>query len=134
MCFQNYGLRKTPFQETIPEDTCKRDQTLLKCDPQHNCHIYWSLWRQFSQTKCFLVIWKVLRMFINISTTNEKYSLLNRANLREPIQVQLWKKGKTFPHFFSCIFQLQLTFWTSWKREDPDSWCISEITDSEKRC
>ena len=49
-------------------------------------------------------------MFPNIWTTNEKYSLLNRDNLRQPIQVQLWKKEKTFPHFFSAFFKCSLNF------------------------
>ena len=49
-------------------------------------------------------------MFVNVLTTNEKYSLLNRDNLRPSIQVQLCKKEKTFPDFFFCIFEMLLKF------------------------
>ena len=40
-------------------------------------------------------------MFVNILATNEKYSLVNRNNLRQPIQVELSKKEKTFSEFIS---------------------------------
>ena len=49
-------------------------------------------------------------MFVNIFTGDDKYSLLNRDNLRPPIQGQLCKKEKTFPDFFFCIFEMLLKF------------------------
>ena len=32
-----------------------------------------------------------------------------------------------------CIFEINIKFWTISKKDDPQSLCISEITDSEKR-
>ena len=49
-------------------------------------------------------------MFVNVLTTNEKYSLLNRENLRPSVQVQLCKKEKTFPDFFSPFLKCCLNF------------------------
>ena len=35
-------------------------------------------------------------MLVNTFSANEKYSLLNRDNLKQPIQMQLLQKQKTF--------------------------------------
>ena len=37
---------------------------------------------------------------INKSTANDNYSLLNRDNLTQPIQIQLSQKQKAFSQFF----------------------------------
>ena len=47
-----------------------------------------------------LVINKVLRLFVNTLTVEDKHYLLNRDNLRQPIQMQVSKKEKTFAEFF----------------------------------
>ena len=36
----------------------------------------------------------MLRLFVNTLTANEKYCLLNRDNLMQPIQMQLSQKQK----------------------------------------
>ena len=71
---------------------------------------YWSLRRQLSWKKSFLVLCKVLRMFFNILTSNKKYSLLNGDNLRHPIRMQLSQKEKTFSQFFSAFLKCRLSF------------------------
>ena len=43
-----------------------------------------------------LVICKFLRLFVNFMTADDKYSLLNRDNLIQHIQMQLSKKQKNF--------------------------------------
>ena len=50
--------------------------------------------------KSVLVIHKILRQFFNILTVDEKYYLLKRDNLTEPIQIQLSQKEKTFSGSF----------------------------------
>ena len=47
-----------------------------------------------------LVINKVLRLFVNTLTVEDKHYLLNRDNLRQPIQMQVSKKEKTSAEFF----------------------------------
>ena len=39
-----------------------------------------------------LAIYKILGLFINVLTADDKYSLLIRDNLAQPIQLQLSKK------------------------------------------
>ena len=49
-------------------------------------------------------------MFANISTADDKYSLLNRDNLRKPIQMQLSQKKKTFSKLVSAFLKCRLNF------------------------
>ena len=73
-------------------------------------HIYCSLWRQLSWRKSLLVICKFLSMFVNILTADDKYYLLNRNNLRQPIQMQLSQRKETFPELISSFLKTVLNF------------------------
>ena len=54
--------------------------------------------------KSLLVIHKILRVFFNTLTVDDKHYLLNRDNLTQPIQIQLSQKEKTFSPFFFFAF------------------------------
>ena len=71
-------------------------------------------------------------MFVNTLTANDKYSLLNRRNLTQPIQVLLSDKVKSFSQFFFAFLKFTLNFEHFQKKDDPHSRCISEIAVSEK--
>ena len=92
--------KKSTFRGPFEKQHVKEDQTLLRSKQHHLYHIYWSQWRQLSWNKSLLVICKVLRMFVNILTGDDKYFLVNRDNLRQPIQMQLSEKKKTISDFF----------------------------------
>ena len=79
-----------------------------------------------------LVLWKILRRFVNTLTDDDKYSLLYRENLTQPIQILLSLKEKTFFHFFAAFLKYTLNFARFQKKNDPHSRCISQITVSEK--
>ena len=49
---------------------------------------------KLSWEKSVLVICKILGLFVNTLTTDDKYSLLNRVNLTHPMQMELSKKQK----------------------------------------
>ena len=51
-----------------------------------------------------LVLCKILRLFVNTVNDDDKYSLVYRDNLTQPIQIQLSQKQKTF-YNFSLDFQ-----------------------------
>ena len=74
----------------------------------------------------------MLRLFVKTLTADDMYSVINRTNLTQPIQMQLSQKYKTFLIFF-CIFQMFIMFRTFLKKDDPHILCISENTGSEKR-
>ena len=57
-----------------------------------------------------LIIRKILRLFVNTLTFNEKNSLLIRDNLTQKIAMQLSKKQKTFFQFFFSIFEIDFKF------------------------
>ena len=113
------NLWKVPFQRTLLEATCKGDKALLKSELHHLYPIYRSLSRQLSQKKCLLVRCKVLTMLANIVTADENYSVLNRDNLRQPIQMQLYQKQKTFSQFVSTFLKWSLKFSTFSKKGWP---------------
>ena len=79
-----------------------------------------------------LVLRKTLRLFVNTLTDDDKYSLLHRDNLTQPIQVLLSQKQKTFSQFFSAFSTSTLNFEHFQKKDDPHSRCVSQITVSKK--
>ena len=78
-----------------------------------------------------LVLCKILSLFVNTLTADDKYSLLNRDNLTQSIQTLLSQKQKTFSEIFSSFLKSTLNSEHFQKRDDPHSRCISEITVSE---
>ena len=60
--------------------------------------------------KSLLVIHKILRLLVNTLTADDKHYLLNRDNLAQPIQMQLYQKQKKFSEFFSCISKIYIKF------------------------
>ena len=112
MLLRNYGLPRTCLDNClistvsdnpIDKQHDERPQTRLKSKRQHLCHIYWSLWRQLSRKKSFLVLCKKLRLFVNTLTADDKYSLHNRENLMQAVQMPLSQKEKRILSIFFCI-------------------------------
>ena len=57
-----------------------------------------------------LVLCKILRLFVNTLTENDKYCLLYRDNLTQSIKILLSQKQKTFFPFFSTFLKSTLKF------------------------
>ena len=123
---------KSRFKGSFKKQHGKRAQTLLKFAWQNLYHIYWSLWRQLTFKKFLLVICKISRLFPNTLSADGKYSLLNRDNLTQPIQMEVSRKQKNFSDFFTAILKPNLNFEHFLEKGDPHYWCISKITDTEK--
>ena len=68
-----------------------------------------------------LVIHKMIRLFVNTFTVNDKHYLLNRDNLTQTIQIQLSQKQKTFFGFFLAFLKSILNFRDLPKKDDPRS-------------
>ena len=79
-----------------------------------------------------LVLCKILRLFVNTLTDDDKYSLLYKDNIMQPIEILLSQKQNTFPEFFSAFLKSTLNFEHSRRKDDPPSRCISQITVPEK--
>ena len=56
------------------------------------------------------MICKILRLFVDTLTADEKYSLINRDTLMQSIQIQLFQKQKTFSESFSAFLKSILNF------------------------
>ena len=63
----------------------------------------------------------------------DKYSLLNRDNLTQTIQMELFQKQKSVCNFFSAFLKSSLNFEHFEKKDDSHSWGPSKITESEKQ-
>ena len=57
-----------------------------------------------------LVLCKISVLFVNTLTDDDKYCLLYRENLTQPIQILLSQKQKTFSEFFSSFLKSTLNF------------------------
>ena len=68
-----------------------------------------------------LVLCKILRLLVNTLTEDDKYSLLHRDNLRQPIQILLSQNQKNFPQLSSKISKLTLNFAHFQEKDDPHS-------------
>ena len=128
-----YMCKKSRFKLPFQKEYGKRVSPLLKSARQQLYQIFWSMGRQLNCKKSLLVICKILRRFVNILKSVDKYSLINRQYLMQPIQVQLSQKQKTFLGFFSAFSQSKSNFEHFQKRDDPHSLFISDSTTCEKR-
>ena len=60
-------------------------------------------------------------MYFSILTADYKYSLLNREKLRQPDQMQLSQKQRTFSEFVFAFQKSRLKFEHFEKKDDPHS-------------
>ena len=67
------------------------------------------------------MIHKILRLFVNTLTVNDKHYLLNRDNLTQQIEMHLSEKQKTFSEFFFAILKSMLNFKHLPNKDDPRS-------------
>ena len=54
--------------------------------------------------------WKILKLFLNTLTADDKYSLLNRGNLTQHIQMLLSQKQGNFYELFFAFFKSTSNF------------------------
>ena len=125
--------KKPCFRGPLNKEHGKSAETMFQSQWQHLYnYIYWSLWTKLHWKKSLLVIHKILRLFVNTLTVDEKHYLLNRDNLTQPIQMQLSKKQKKISDIFFAFLKSILNFKHLPKKIEPHSWCNSGNTGSEK--
>ena len=108
--------KKSRSRRPFKKQHGKLSQTMFKSVRNHLYHIYWSLWRKVGQKMSLLVICKILQLFANTLSTDDKYSLLKRDNLSQPIQMELSKKQNNFSRIFSAFFKSISNFEHSFKK------------------
>ena len=102
--------KKSSLKGSYGTQRGKRAQTLLKFAWQNLYHTFWSLWMQLTCKRSLLVTCKISTLFPKTLSEDSKYSLLNRDNLTQPIQIQLCRKQKTFSDFFAAFLKSSLNF------------------------
>ena len=79
-----------------------------------------------------LVLYKILRLFVNTLTDDDKYSVVYRDKLMQQIPRLLSQKQNTFSELFFAFLKSALNLKHFQKKDDPHRQCISQITVSEK--
>ena len=67
------------------------------------------------------MIHKILTLFANTLIVNDKHYLLNRDNLTQPIQMQLYQEEKIFSEFLFAFLKSIINFKHLQKKDDPHS-------------
>ena len=65
-------------------------------------------------------------------TADDKYSLQNRENLLQAIQLQVSKKKKMFSKFFAAYLKSASNFEHFERKDDPHRLCVLEIRDCQR--
>ena len=79
------------------------------------------------------VSYKILRLFFNALTADDKYSGSNMQNIPEQFQAPLSQKKKTLSGFFIAFLKCAWNFEHFLKKHEYPSLIISEIIDAERR-
>ena len=57
-----------------------------------------------------LVICEIVGLFFNTLVADDKYSLRNSEKLPQPIQMELFKKQKSYSEFFCYVSDIYIKF------------------------
>ena len=74
-------LKKPRVRTLMDSQHVKVSETMLKSTRQYFRYIVWSLWKKISSKNSFLEVSEILRLFVNIWTPDDKYSLSVKASV-----------------------------------------------------
>ena len=96
---------KSCFRGPLDKQHGKRSQALLRPALEHLYHINRLVPRKLSWQKSLLLTCKIFALLVNTLPADEKYRVLNRDNLRIPIQMQFSQKQKPFSQSFAAFLE-----------------------------
>ena len=85
-----------------------------------------------SWTKSAILGSECLTLFVNILTTDDKYSRRNKLNFKQQFEAPLSQKQKTFSEIFLAFLKCELNEEHFKKKDEYPSRVISRIIDSER--
>ena len=104
------ALKKVQFQRTVWQAGLVNGNKHSSDMENATINSYWSLWKQLRWRKSLLLIYKVLKLFLNALTCRDKYSLRNRDNLQQPLKMRLSQKQEIFFRLFLAFLKARLNF------------------------
>ena len=120
------------FRTAFGNQRVQEFQTLSKPARNHDCPIVPWIWDKLSWKKCRLVKFEILRLFVNILTTDDKYSSRNIQNLTQQLQMAISQKQKTFYRIFITYVKSRRSSEDFVKKDESSSLSIYDIIDAEK--
>ena len=90
--------------------------------------IFGDEWMKFIRRMSLLVIHKILRLFVNTLTADDKYSLLKTDTIEQPIQMILSNKENAFSEFLTVFLKYRSNLKHFEKKVETHRLCISQIT------
>ena len=75
---------------------------------------------------------EILELFVNILTTDDKYSRRNMLNFTQQLEAPLSKKQKTFSGFFLAFLKYALNLEHFEQKDEYRNLDISKVNDWEK--
>ena len=94
---------KSRLRQPFDKQHGKRAQALFKSASYSPLPYSLILLSQTSVKKSLLLTCKILGVLLNTLAADEKYPVLNRYNLRIPIQIQFSEKEEYFSQFFAAV-------------------------------
>ena len=101
---------KSHFRGPLDKWHGKRAEREFKAERLLLYQIYWSLWRIFRLKKSLWMTWKILGLFVNPLSGDNKYSLINRGNWLQHFQMELSQTRKILSQFFFKFSRFRLNF------------------------
>ena len=117
MYFQNYWLQQTCLNKCLKSAVSLYPSTSNNVNRPKNFSNRNDVTFSIFIVNCAVNwVWKVLTLFVNTFTADDKYSLLDRDNLTQPFQMQLSQKKNFFPNFLLKIWKIDEIFNTFKKK------------------
>ena len=101
----------------IESQHVKGSETLLKSGRKYFRHIFDHSGKKIGSKNSFLVVSEIFRVFVNILTPNDKYSVSVKASVaRNQFKCYYLMIKKYFFHFLFCISGTHIKFGILWKK------------------
>ena len=126
--------RRNCFRTTFGNQRVNGFQTPLKVATHHYYPFFPWISGKLSWKKTAFLWLKILILFVNTLTADDKYSCRNMQNFLQQLQRLLSKKWKTLSGFFIAFLKCSWNSEHSEKKDECASLIISEIIVSEKDC
>ena len=126
--------RKSCFRTPFGIQRVNVFQTPLKVATHHYYSIFSWISVKLSWKKTALLWSKILRLYANTPTADDKYSCRNMQNFLQQLQTLLSQKRKTFFGFFIAFLKCTSNLEHFGKKDECPCLIISEIIVSERSC